>query len=921
LWIPALPAAASQPLPAGQLTRIFPNFPNFVWDNYPHDGTHETYTINNALFIDPVNRLAFAADYYSYNDSPCANFVSYDIDTFAEVVHTCLPVDQRLPAGAGGAGWVEVTNLDTGSKAARVAVDPTDRLLFFLSKNKVAVVSEVTLKLEAVWDLPSGADGAISGLSWYAPGDELIVINSANNISVVDFDIKHSIEGGAFNSKGIVAWSASLAKACNGGLLSYYATASAYRSQNLPAVFVPCQVNNLVSQFAGDRIPLMESLTGVVKMELGGDGKPKIDSQGNPVTTAAISPDKISDLIFDPASDRGFSPVKPAGSGAVNVDIYDGARGEFAGRTAVGAVTNVNAITFNLDETSGRLNVTTDQGTTLIDGRRTPPSSTYYDSNIKGETEYITLPAIPPTKAHPYRRFLVNFVEHDPSNPNLDYNPYFAVIADTVGVTQDPAPAKLDEGTYQGHIPPGATVASTFGGSARGYGWHSDLVGGLRAELGNPFSRTLPTGGLFNNVPYAASDRDLLAAYVSKLDLATGRSGGAASALFDGNSATANDYSNGSTPTSKVQTQRQSWPYPLAECSQPGSEANSTGSEPGAYYTNSAGSTQQFPGSEKSADAQVNCLFTKATGASTLQASSLVTDGPALYMGYGNATTEISPPGTGGVAGVVSKATSTAKNIRIDLPGGASLSIGEVTQEATATAAGTAGTAHAQRHLTVSGISVNGASLCNEDCSQADFDQLNQDFPNRIHISRPDPYDVLYNGTPGGFTSGVQANLAQQYGDRSFNGMGAEEAAILPGLRIVLYNDGGAGLGREVLDLAGVAVDAHMGVDVIEGASTDTPLIDIGEAASAAGEPNYVDGGSYAPAAYSQANSEGSRGFLSLPQDIGNLVNKVFSGFKWLMQSPASGLRMLGTIALLIAPGLLMARRRLWNADPAQGAA
>src|SRR5262249_36638858 len=155
------------------------------------------------------------------------------------------------------------------------------------------------------------------------------------------------------------------------------------------------------------------------------------------------------------------------------------------------------------------------------------------------------------------------------------------------------------------------------------------------------------------------------------------------------------------------------------------------------------------------------------------------------------------------------------------------LDIGTVSQTASARAAGRPGTTATANTVQISDVVVDGKSLCSAQCSiQQVVDTVNKQFIGVMEIARPaaDPtYDRSVGGdgkgigSQGGYIAAVQASLPQQYGDQQFNAMSPEESSLLPALRIVVfaYGDGSPNLSREVLDLAGVEVDAEMGIEVL----------------------------------------------------------------------------------------------------------
>jgi hypothetical protein len=963
--------AGAQTAPSGALTRDYPNFPNYFFDNYRKEVcdkqwgsgscTTDVSLNTTAMFADSDNGTAFQwnLDMQHPSNEPCGlpssirpyDLLAYDIDTYQIKARGCIPSPTRFNP--------PLADNSNGSKSAFVAVDSTDRLVFMYNadRNQVWVVSENTLKAVASWALPPGI-GKLAGFSWYPPTNELLILTDGGP-TIASYDIASSLAKGS----GQVKWTYQV-KSCASLYGNHFSTAHPYRSLDLPVVFVPCNLHTFMDNLTGDKPP------GVVKVALGPDGKPSTTEPEKP-TAAPVN--GATDFMFDPGSDRGFLPVNSSSS--TDVYVYDGKSGEFLGQANVASnVGTANALSADLDERTGRFYVAGSFGIFALEGRRTPisPGDKYNAADFAtGAPNWMALPVLPPTKSKPYIRVLANYF-HPKGSGGLAVPDYFTVLADNKPIEVDPPPDIVDRRTYTGEIGQGTLATSFYTGGARGYGAHSYLLGGAGGIINNLLAKPGVISGAdrASPIPEANTDRDLLAAYVSKAVLKNGSSEGSASAFADGNGQTASTYGSLTSSArsandgaghgiSTPETTRQLWPYPNAECSYPGAAkdekigfyrttwAPQTGHPP----TETVAAQAPMPGSDSQAYAGIFCPeASPVAGAARFMQFDLSDQGlPDVYLSSGSVATTVKPPTSN--KGITASAQAEARGIRIDLGGGQNLTIGKVVQEATATAAGRPGTAKASKKVTVWDLVLNGQVLCGKDegCSgnglQVALDQVNTQIKNntaqnpppcqlyedlnaqtqnlntcqynRVHIFVPDAYDALLKGTPGGFKATVEPTPLQQSGDLNFNKFSQDEATILPGLRILLSNDGWQ-LSREVLDLAGVGLDTQMGVELIPADELPPlPLVDAYQAAGVAGEPGYTD---YIPGSEGGSASISGDAYPVSSRGITGILKRVFKGFATALRSPGAALQMFAFLALLAAPAVITSRRRLSLADPGTGA-
>ncbi|MHB8717268.1 MAG: hypothetical protein ACYDAC_00030 [Candidatus Dormibacteria bacterium] len=869
----------------------------------------------------------------------CPSVVALDAATYAPL--------SNLGAAAPGCAGADIASPGTStgnSKQPLFIIDHRDHLVLTAQGDSVTAYSEAPpFRTMGTWSL-FGAPNAqltMQGISWSEPDDTLIVTMSNSNVgshstplgppgmSVIAIGIPQSLQAGSPD----VLWS-TLVQQCVYALDPEFATSAAYESALQPAVYVPCELPGAPEGQSG-----LPEKDGVVTLQLAQSSASNPCNQGvalcpDGATSVAVAPAQITDFMFDPGSDRGFSTA--VFSGTTNVLVYDGRQDQFVGRTDLGSS---KSVVLGLDTTTGRVYAIGGDGLTIIDGRLTPvPVGTkfpQYTANV----DYVSVGVLPPTPDHPYARVPI---------PHSEFLggpwPYYDVYADAIPIPQQPNPANADANTHSGPIAPGAQLAVTANGSASGYGTHYDMVGGPAAATNNlllnqtelpscvpQIPQPIPQPPVHlpcQPLPFEYGNRDLLAGSVAGLSIDSGFAQGTVSALQPGDTGTASGYNS--------TTNGNQWPFPPATCSYPGGTASMT--YDGSYYGSDPTNPQRVPGSDAStAHATDNC---NSNGGATAAAwygggPAAVSGFPDISIGHSESSASITPGSA--TAGTTSTTTSSAEGMHIVMPGGVgSVDIGRASATATATAAGTAGSATATYQSTVSQVSMTVAgttlSLCPSVCSNVAsvIDEINNAFPTFIHIIQPQPDPTYYHdksgnpiasgqgyGTPGGYEALVQASLAEQTGDQKFNGMTFEESTILPALRVVTYSpqDGDPNQSRQIVDLAGVEAGADQGIQPIApggqlGVTTQQALCAAGGCNPATSE--YIAGTAGTPGTPGTPGTSGGGPLGGLGRALGGAVERLFGGLQWLARNPLDALQMLGFLGLLGAPFLLMDRRRIW---------
>jgi hypothetical protein len=958
--------------PDGTVTRLAADIPNYITNG--NTGGSDTSV---AMFADPVNGALYQT--VGNADDTCPGslrepLVRLDIDDYTVQARGC---GGTKPGGS---------TAPNSTKAPLVAVDSTDRLLFFsnaamesftAASDAVVVVDAVTLKIVATWPLPSEPSPtltrAIYGLSWQATTDRLLVMTAASTTAPLNLAPPPGVELFSYDVHAAVSgkdpvpptWSTSV-PGCSYPLQPAFGTASAYQSETLPYVYVPCGLQGGSS--ASPR-------PGVVRLGLAG-GVP------DGTVAASAAPGGTDTFLFDSGGDRGFMPFQ--GNTGTSLLTYDGRTATFPGKAAISNTVagennpNLNCVVYGLDAQTGRVVGTGPAGMVLVDGRRTPLAPGSVFTALGGPVSYNTLPLLPPTTKHRYRRVLVNYFvgggDHPCQSPDGTQTiPRIAVFADRLPVTQNPPAGSVDDNTQSGPVPPDASTVAVYGANAAGAASHVNLVGSYGGAANNTTGGQLIDG---NTLPLGSGNRNVLGAWVQQARLAGPTSVADATAFGDGNGTSASGLAactgastscTGQNPPggSSAGTAQQ-WPYRDAVCFGPSAPATQHTRQEGFYATQGSDQSgqpaqQQVPGSDKTSFADADCASgTPAKGSvlAVTHLSSLSGSAPdqQLRLGGGTTTSSASPPGK-----TVTATTSAASDGFSLTVGGAELAIGKVSQTATAAAAGVKGSAVASRQILIGDVTVTPAGgppvvICAGTCAGspgAVVEQINANLPATMQVLLPQP-DLPFggskldsngkqtiNGSPGGYLAVVQASRAQQYGDVQFNGVPASDgqATLLPALRVVSYYDAGpltsTQLDRQIMDLAAVETDAELGISVLPGLPGPVPSIDDQKQAAGAVPPAgyFVPGTPGTPAVDGTAGGDtgllsalsanggtatvGARGprVAGLAGLVAGVLRRSFEGLGWLRRHPAEALRVFALLGLLACPLLVMDRRRRWVRD------
>lgn len=902
-------------------------FPNFWVQRHQGDSASTAAAVTAASgFVDPTNDLLFMIDAgdNTYQGQACS-LAEYSTDAVGSASVPLATLCSQF-----GNEFAQPSN----SKAIDVAVDPVDRLLFFIGAGgtSVVVIAEDGLKRVASWHMSSGQPNPSSqvkayvrSLSWDRASDRLLVITDNTTLnegpgygfSISSFDVQTAIRTAAGSTTWSTGpeWTQDLSSTCEYSLRPYYATADPYRYEN--QIVLPCV---LIGSAGLDNVN-GGIRAGVVQLTLKTSGctAPATECPDGSVAVA-VAPGQPSDFLPDAASGRAFLPAKS--SSGLNVLAYDATEKAFIGRVSTG--TDMNSTGFGLDRVGGRVYAVSPSGMFLFDGRRTPLQTGWEFDQYAATVNYTALPILPASPSIPYRRVLVPHLVSNSAYGGQAYLVYFDVYADGIDTTLDPPANAIDQNTYKGAIPPGSQVTNNYGGGARAYGLHTDWVGGGAGSPDNAAQGQAQAPA----APFSGTT-DLIAGTVWSLDLRNGSGDSEATALKDPTQQVSDSYSKvtanlQATPPgqSSVGPGPQPWPYASAQC--PDAQGNEAADSGGATSTLVNSGQQSF--APFAAGAHVDC-GSESRPATSSASFDIASVNPTLTVASASANGSVTPPGV--ATGIVSRATGEAQGVRIDLGPAGSITIGDVAQMATATAAGTANSASASRAVTIRDVALTANGTTTVLCGKAATcdpdmvaDKINGAFPTLVHVSQPvpaDPYGWTNGavgtapaGSPGGYTAAVESSATEQDADQKYNAMIPEESVFLPALRIVLYgfSDGASNYSREVLDLAGVDVDAQMGINVLppfDGGSVDTfsePGI-AGVPASSAFAPGTPSTEGSLPTLQPAVVKVPDKGLLGL-------IERTFAGLNWLVRSPVRAFQMLGTLVMLGLPFLVMDRRRQW---------
>jgi hypothetical protein len=409
-WLAALTAAAAalQPLlvqATGSVALSPTHLPSFMYDTY-RVGADSADTM---LFTDAAAGTLFEWD--EINDFGCDGSSPANAAAYATSPATTSPTTTAcLPPGGFGAQPVPV-----------VAVDPLDHLVVVANlvgdlTPMLLVYDETTLRPVGSVQLPTGSMPGITGLSWSAVDDGVLVASGRNNltlfgagpgVSLLEYhgaDLRHSGSGPV-----APAWTTLVpAPVCTSTPSPLLAGANPYRSSVTPDVYLAC--DSAPSPVAGG------SSYAVLDVHLDAGGAPLLGG-----LTLTPAPGGGEGFLFDPSANRGY--VLSEASGSVVAHVYDGAQHAFIDSAVVTSAPSswlnpAVSLATGIDEATGRLYVFSKWGLSVVDGAATPVPAvrTFADTTTPLlQILPMPVPVLPADATHPHPRILVPHQASDPT--------------------------------------------------------------------------------------------------------------------------------------------------------------------------------------------------------------------------------------------------------------------------------------------------------------------------------------------------------------------------------------------------------------------------------------------------------------------------------------------------------------------------
>ena len=553
-----------------------------------------------------------------------------------------------------------------------------------------------------------------------------------------------------------------------------------------------------------------------------------------------------------PMLDTGSGRMLLLTAGTANgnaVWVYNGVKERFYGVIASGVPggDDRNATTYaGLNPANGRTYLLTSAGMLVADARNDPlPSGLSYPvlTDVRGQGSGLYLAVAPKLN-----RIFVPVAGRG-----------FAVIEDRVPEPPPEESLDPDRGTADVAETPGKT-GSVFTGAGGSYGAHVLLAGGVTRVINNrdPFCVGLePTrqkdsqGRCTAEQILTSGNREMfLALSQTELGSETGAAAEAAGVAFSTkDSATDADFKRLSAcERDVIQSKTGATDEQIKSLDDAcGTKVRLPGATEDAGFDMFGGGTrgkdgdgfplrtstcEDFEG-EKVEDRQrptadgmpwhsigasnVSCSKVAKTASGEAQANLFAWPSPSdALVSIGRTTSKTTTEVLG--VGTVTTSEAIAENVRIG-----TIAIGRIRTKAVTTAHGRTNSTSTTFERTIS--EVHGAGI---DCSVCDHqmvvDRINSLFGQRLHASIPEAFEFK---SPKGYQSIVIKDPAERDSDRAVND---DDTYAIPGLQVVVYNDGYEGRSRLILKLAGVQSESRYGIFLLpeEVPFTDEGSLDSG---------------------------------------------------------------------------------------------
>jgi hypothetical protein len=236
------------------------------------------------------------------------------------------------------------------------------------------------------------------------------------------------------------------------------------------------------------------------------------------------------------------------------------------------------------------------------------------------------------------------------------------------------------------------------------------------------------------------------------------------------------------------------------------------------------------------------------------------------------------------------------------------VTIGRVVTRATTSAHGRSGSAHTTYTRTVSGVTINGTTLCDSTCPLATVaNAINTAFSGRVHVDFPAPFQ---QATKDGRVAIVQDNPYHHVEQVLFDDVSADNLNT-PGMSISVINDGGT-KSREIVTLGVISGQSNYRIFPVGSVEIPPPPGHVPGSVTSSTTPNVTTtvphGGSLIAPAELQRAPE-----VSTPSSFGGVLARALH---LAFRSPGTILGVAVMWMLLAVPAYLAARRRLLNDLP-----
>lgn len=685
-----------------------------------------------------------------------------NLDTLKPSGTLRLPRLQPAQTVAGPMDWVWA--LDSARRrlfAFRAESPDEDTSLENYSLIVADLQRRTVAPLRRLWPL---ADRVPLTISYHAPGDRLYLLTQVKS-EIFGRSVFYLEER---KPDGTLTWDRQI-PACHGARDSQYAPTLFRSVIQKQFVYFNCyNQSNVQAQ--------------IIRVRIGSDGLPASE-EAFPAVPGALS------TMHDPGSDRFFFLTTNSGAGR-GAWVFDGLRSSFLGVIASGD-NRVGASDYamGVDPVSGRLYMQTPAGFLVADARRTPlPSGLLFRAHAGFGVGLIQ---VDPVKRHV-------FVPDPETLSSVGRADRYVIYQDGINVSRDPARGDPDQFTLDVQERSGVT-GSAYSGSARGYGVRVFQTGGIQKTAWNlaagQFPPDDPSSPLFLNAwttlgsaPVEPGNRELVAAQVRSVSLTTDSADVVVQALHSDDGTARDAAKNG------VQ-----WPFPVVECHD--------GGEAPAAANGTAGTSA------------ATCRARDAVALGTAGSSQVPLKDVTVESAFSSASVMRDPR-----RGLVARSISVATGIEIL----GRVRIGTLRAEAETAARGRRNSATGRFERVFSDVRIDANAdgapeyACATTCEGRTVTTLiNNALAGLASIEFPQPDPLYYpRGSKGGYQAVVEKERFRSYSERSLND---DETAEIPGLQLVVFNDGRAGRTRHLIQIAGVQAESHYGIYLLPEEGSESP--------------------------------------------------------------------------------------------------